>query len=166
MFNSTGLFVIIAHQQSPPTGKFRVPMVPVIPALSILFNIGLMFHLSLLTWLRFLVWMVVGESILPWKIGLKQDVKINWKKLLQGCWYTFCTGFTTAKRRRAPTLTRYWWPPRRRGGARNGAPRYGWIRKAIKYRYWTRRISYIRGNRGNRVSGNRVKTCAENVAEM
>lgn len=64
-FNSTGLFVIIAHQQSPPTGKFRVPMVPVIPALSILFNIGLMFHLSLLTWLRFLVWMVVGESILP-----------------------------------------------------------------------------------------------------
>ena len=61
-FNSTGLFVIIAHQQSPPTGKFRVPMVPVIPALSILFNIGLMFHL---TWLRFLVWMVVGESILP-----------------------------------------------------------------------------------------------------
>lgn len=60
-----GLFVIIAHQQSPPTGKFRVPMVPVIPALSILFNIGLMFHLSLLTWLRFLVWMVVGKSIFP-----------------------------------------------------------------------------------------------------
>ncbi|XP_043791454.1 cationic amino acid transporter 4 [Apis laboriosa] len=57
------LFVIIAHQQSPPTGKFRVPMVPVIPALSILFNIGLMFHLSLLTWLRFLVWMVVGMLI-------------------------------------------------------------------------------------------------------
>lgn len=57
----SGLFVIIAHQQSPPTGKFRVPMVPVIPALSILFNIGLMFHLSLLTWLRFLVWMVVGR---------------------------------------------------------------------------------------------------------
>ncbi|XP_043260021.1 cationic amino acid transporter 4 [Colletes gigas] len=57
------LLVIGAHQQNPPTGKFRVPMVPLIPALSILFNVGLMFHLSLLTWLRFLVWMIVGMLI-------------------------------------------------------------------------------------------------------
>ncbi|OAD60945.1 Cationic amino acid transporter 4 [Eufriesea mexicana] len=57
------LFVISAHQQSPPNGKFRVPMVPVVPALSILFNVGLMFNLSPLTWLRFLMWMVVGMLI-------------------------------------------------------------------------------------------------------
>ncbi|XP_060824155.1 cationic amino acid transporter 4 [Bombus pascuorum] len=57
------LIVISAHQQSPPTGKFRVPMVPIVPALSILFNVGLMFHLSLLTWLRFLVWMIIGMLI-------------------------------------------------------------------------------------------------------
>ncbi|CAL7950767.1 unnamed protein product [Xylocopa violacea] len=57
------LFVIAAHQQTPANGKFRVPMVPLVPALSILFNIGLMFHLSLLTWLRFLVWMIVGMLI-------------------------------------------------------------------------------------------------------
>ncbi|XP_076180588.1 cationic amino acid transporter 4 [Ptiloglossa arizonensis] len=57
------LLVIGAHQQNPPTGKFRVPMVPLVPALSILFNVGLMFHLSLLTWLRFLVWMIVGMLI-------------------------------------------------------------------------------------------------------
>ncbi|XP_015432378.1 PREDICTED: cationic amino acid transporter 4 [Dufourea novaeangliae] len=54
------LLVIGAHQQNPPNGKFRVPMVPLVPALSILFNVGLMFHLSLLTWLRFLVYFLYG----------------------------------------------------------------------------------------------------------
>nr|XP_033330259.1 cationic amino acid transporter 4 [Megalopta genalis] len=57
------LLIIGAHQQNHGTGKFRVPMVPLVPALSILFNIGLMFHLSLLTWLRFLVWMIAGMLI-------------------------------------------------------------------------------------------------------
>ncbi|XP_033219861.1 cationic amino acid transporter 4 [Belonocnema kinseyi] len=57
------LFIIHAHKQNPRTGSFRVPMVPLVPALSILFNIGLMFHLSLLTWLRFLIWMLVGMFI-------------------------------------------------------------------------------------------------------
>lgn len=59
----SGLLIIAAHQQNPPSlgCTFRVPMVPFVPALSILLNIGLMFHLSMLTWLRFLVWMIVGE---------------------------------------------------------------------------------------------------------
>ncbi|KAL6442978.1 hypothetical protein ACFW04_002758 [Cataglyphis niger] len=57
------LFVINAHRQNPPTGKFRVPLVPFIPALSILFNMGLIMHLSSMTWLRFFVWMTVGMMI-------------------------------------------------------------------------------------------------------
>ncbi|XP_023318840.1 cationic amino acid transporter 4 isoform X1 [Trichogramma pretiosum] len=61
------LLVIAAHQQNPPhpdgTDTFRVPMVPLVPALSIALNIALMFHLSMLTWLRFLVWMVIGFLI-------------------------------------------------------------------------------------------------------
>ncbi|XP_014598136.1 PREDICTED: cationic amino acid transporter 4 isoform X1 [Polistes canadensis] len=57
------LLVIGAHRQNPSNGRFRVPMVPLIPGLSILFNVGLMFHLSLLTWLRFFVWMIVGMLI-------------------------------------------------------------------------------------------------------
>ncbi|KAI4500245.1 hypothetical protein M0802_004662 [Mischocyttarus mexicanus] len=57
------LLVIGAHKQNPRNGKFQVPMVPLIPGLSILFNVGLMFHLSLLTWLRFFVWMIVGMLI-------------------------------------------------------------------------------------------------------
>lgn len=62
----SGLLIIAAHQQNPPSisgSSFRVPMVPIVPAISILLNIGLMFHLSLLTWLRFLVWMVIGKYI-------------------------------------------------------------------------------------------------------
>lgn len=57
------LFVIGAHKQNPPNGKFRVPLVPLIPALSILFNIGLIMHLSQMTWLRFFVWMTGGMMI-------------------------------------------------------------------------------------------------------
>lgn len=59
-----GLFVIGAHRQNPPNGKFRVPLVPFIPALSILFNMGLIMHLSSMTWLRFFVWMTVGKLII------------------------------------------------------------------------------------------------------
>ncbi|XP_070163839.1 cationic amino acid transporter 4 isoform X2 [Polyergus mexicanus] len=57
------LFVINAHRQNPPSGKFRVPLVPFIPALSILFNMGLIMHLSSMTWLRFFIWMTVGIMI-------------------------------------------------------------------------------------------------------
>ncbi|KAK5648729.1 hypothetical protein RI129_003621 [Pyrocoelia pectoralis] len=55
------VFIIIAHHQNIDAGlKFRVPMVPILPALSIFCNIEFMAHLNILTWLRFLVWMVVG----------------------------------------------------------------------------------------------------------
>ncbi|XP_011641949.1 cationic amino acid transporter 4 [Pogonomyrmex barbatus] len=57
------IFVISAHRQNPPNGKFRVPLVPLIPALSILFNVSLIMHLSPMTWLRFVVWMIVGMMI-------------------------------------------------------------------------------------------------------
>ncbi|KAF5292813.1 hypothetical protein FQA39_LY13858 [Lamprigera yunnana] len=55
------IFVIYAHYQNPDEGlKFRVPLVPLIPTLSIFCNLEFMAHLNILTWLRFLVWMIVG----------------------------------------------------------------------------------------------------------
>ncbi|XP_018393166.1 PREDICTED: cationic amino acid transporter 4 isoform X1 [Cyphomyrmex costatus] len=57
------LFLINAYKQNPPTGEFQVPLVPLLPALSILFNMCLIVHLSILTWLRFLIWMILGISI-------------------------------------------------------------------------------------------------------
>ncbi|EFA08956.2 Cationic amino acid transporter 4-like Protein [Tribolium castaneum] len=57
------LVVIIAHHQSATGLRFKVPMVPLIPALSILCNIEFMVHLNVLTWLRFFVWMILGMLV-------------------------------------------------------------------------------------------------------
>jgi basic amino acid/polyamine antiporter, APA family len=53
--------VILLRRTRPdlPRG-FRVPWVPVIPALSVLACVVLMLFLAVETWLRFLIWMAVG----------------------------------------------------------------------------------------------------------
>lgn len=56
----SSLVVIIAHHQNTTGLRFKVPMVPFIPALSILFNIEFMVHLNVLTWMRLFVWMILG----------------------------------------------------------------------------------------------------------
>ncbi|XP_074027464.1 cationic amino acid transporter 4 [Leptinotarsa decemlineata] len=57
------LLAITAHHQNTMGLRFKVPMVPFIPALSILCNIEFMVHLNILTWLRFFVWMVLGMLV-------------------------------------------------------------------------------------------------------
>ncbi|XP_030758734.1 cationic amino acid transporter 4 [Sitophilus oryzae] len=57
------VLVICAHHQNTTSLRFKVPMVPFIPALSILFNIEFMVHLNILTWLRFFIWMVIGMLV-------------------------------------------------------------------------------------------------------
>lgn len=39
-----------------------MPLVPLIPALSIVLNFCLMLKLSYLTWVRFTIWLLMGES--------------------------------------------------------------------------------------------------------
>ncbi|XP_076167218.1 high affinity cationic amino acid transporter 1 isoform X2 [Ptiloglossa arizonensis] len=50
----------------PTSGKkltFSVPLVPFLPAISILINIYLMMMLDKMTWLRFIIWMAIGLGI-------------------------------------------------------------------------------------------------------
>ncbi|XP_050442497.1 high affinity cationic amino acid transporter 1-like isoform X2 [Adelges cooleyi] len=42
---------------------FKVPFVPITPALSIFINIYLMFFFDIYTWARFIIWMIIGFAI-------------------------------------------------------------------------------------------------------
>lgn len=58
----SGILVIVAHNQNTAAIGFRVPLVPLVPALSIFCNLEFMVHLNILTWLRFFIWMMLGRS--------------------------------------------------------------------------------------------------------
>nr|XP_031835555.1 cationic amino acid transporter 2-like isoform X3 [Nomia melanderi] len=60
------LLVLQFIYKQPTSGKklaFSVPLVPFLPALSIIINVYLMLMLDIMTWVRFLIWMLVGLSI-------------------------------------------------------------------------------------------------------
>ncbi|XP_011909857.1 PREDICTED: cationic amino acid transporter 4-like [Cercocebus atys] len=57
------LLVLGAHQQQYREDLFQIPMVPLIPALSILLNICLMLNLSYLTWVCFSIWLLMGLAV-------------------------------------------------------------------------------------------------------
>ena len=59
----SGVVVIAAHHQNTRGLQFKVPLVPYIPALSIICNIELMVHLCALTWLRFFIWIAIGMLV-------------------------------------------------------------------------------------------------------
>lgn len=53
--------VIILRRKNPDMPRpFKMPWVPVLPGLSVLFCIYLMLNLPLLTWLRFVIWVTLG----------------------------------------------------------------------------------------------------------
>ncbi|XP_061624662.1 cationic amino acid transporter 4 [Phyllopteryx taeniolatus] len=52
--------VIWVHEPQTNTKTFQVPLVPLTPGISILFNVFLMMKLSPLTWIRFSVWLALG----------------------------------------------------------------------------------------------------------
>ncbi|KAM4051079.1 cationic amino acid transporter 4 [Anomaloglossus baeobatrachus] len=54
------VLLIWVHEQQQKTTTFQVPLVPLIPALSILLNIYLMLKLNYMTWVRFIVWLALG----------------------------------------------------------------------------------------------------------
>ncbi|XP_066155947.1 high affinity cationic amino acid transporter 1-like isoform X2 [Euwallacea fornicatus] len=79
---SLTLIILLSLMTQPKSRKelsFKVPLVPLIPALSILVNIYLMLMLDFKTWVRFAVWMAVGlpmyyiGSCQPKLIPIKQQ---------------------------------------------------------------------------------------------
>ena len=53
--------VMIAHEKNDAFTTFQMPMVPLIPVVSIFCNIALMMNLKPLTWARLGIWMAVGK---------------------------------------------------------------------------------------------------------
>ena len=59
---SIGVLVLRKKQPERPRG-FRVPLVPLLPGISIFCCLVLMLSLPLETWLRFFVWLIIGLFI-------------------------------------------------------------------------------------------------------
>ncbi|XP_064642307.1 cationic amino acid transporter 4-like [Lineus longissimus] len=55
--------VICMHKQNHYFQTFQMPLVPFLPSLSMLLNIGLLMQMSWLAWVRFLIWMLIGFLI-------------------------------------------------------------------------------------------------------
>jgi APA family basic amino acid/polyamine antiporter len=63
-FLVSAIGVIVLRKTHPELNRpFKVPWMPVLPILSILFSIYLMINLPGITWLRFAVWIIVGFTI-------------------------------------------------------------------------------------------------------
>lgn len=61
---STLLLILLILSRQPEADDaltFKVPMVPLVPCLSIFINLYLMFQLDLNTWIRFFVWIAIGN---------------------------------------------------------------------------------------------------------
>jgi amino acid transporter len=58
---------IIARQPKDDSVElsFKVPLVPLLPCLSIFMNLYLMFQLDMNTWIRFIVWLIIGKLDSP-----------------------------------------------------------------------------------------------------
>ncbi|XP_018565597.1 cationic amino acid transporter 3 [Anoplophora glabripennis] len=57
------LVVMIRQPVSDVKLSFKVPLVPIIPCLSVVFNLYLMLELDVYTWIRFIVWLIIGFLI-------------------------------------------------------------------------------------------------------
>lgn len=51
------------HEQNRETLRYKVPFVPLLPVVSIFFNVALIVNLNTASWFRFIIWMLLGFSI-------------------------------------------------------------------------------------------------------
>ncbi|KAL6436220.1 hypothetical protein ACFW04_004657 [Cataglyphis niger] len=76
------LFLNLAAIGRQPVQKtelsFKVPLVPLIPCLSIFINMYLMFQLDIFTWIRFATWLLIGKSDVKQRImKFKDRINLN-----------------------------------------------------------------------------------------
>jgi APA family basic amino acid/polyamine antiporter len=56
--------VVIMRKKEPSLPRpFKTPLVPLVPALGVIVNVGLMAALGAATWIAFLIWMTLGLAI-------------------------------------------------------------------------------------------------------
>lgn len=55
------LFMIHRLPQSPQQLTFKVPLVPLLPAMSILVNVYLMVNMRMITWIQYGIYMAIGK---------------------------------------------------------------------------------------------------------
>ncbi|XP_050333480.1 cationic amino acid transporter 3 isoform X1 [Bactrocera neohumeralis] len=63
LFAILTLVMICVQPREPVIKTFRVPIVPLLPAISVFINIYLMLQLDVMTWIRFGIWMLIGIPI-------------------------------------------------------------------------------------------------------
>nr|XP_023020567.1 high affinity cationic amino acid transporter 1 [Leptinotarsa decemlineata] len=73
--------ILVMSMATQPTSKkelsFKVPLVPLIPAISILINIYLMLMLDIHTWIRFGIWMALGLPTYYFSLRPYSEVQKN-----------------------------------------------------------------------------------------
>ncbi|XP_060839154.1 cationic amino acid transporter 2-like [Rhopalosiphum padi] len=57
------LLLLTRQPQSNKKLSFKVPLVPLIPCISILMNVYLMMKLDVITWIRFIIWLLIGLCV-------------------------------------------------------------------------------------------------------
>ncbi|CAH1396708.1 unnamed protein product [Nezara viridula] len=62
-FMSINLFSTFLQPSDARNLHFKVPLVPILPALSIFINIYLMISLAMITWIQFGIWLLIGLAI-------------------------------------------------------------------------------------------------------
>lgn len=70
------LFVIGSQPVSTIELTFKVPLVPLIPCLSVFCNLYLMFQLDLNTWIRFIIWVAIGY-VIYFVYGIRHSAQIS-----------------------------------------------------------------------------------------
>ncbi|XP_009954622.1 PREDICTED: high affinity cationic amino acid transporter 1-like, partial [Leptosomus discolor] len=70
-------FIIWKQPESKTKLSFKVPLLPLLPVVSIFVNVYLMMQLDLGTWIRFAVWMLIG-FIIYFSYGIWHSVEATY----------------------------------------------------------------------------------------